>query len=303
MKTVFIVNPASGNGTTGKLWDELSGRMRGLGLEHDALMTHAPGDATELTARAILEGAETIVAVGGDGTINEVANGFFTGADGPAAALALLPMGTGGDFRRTVGIPGEFEAAVQVIRARKLRSIDAGHIDMKGLDGSPYTRHFVNIADAGIGGVVVERVNRTTKLLGGRVSFQYAAMMTLLTYKPQEVVVESVEGRFQGRAQNVVIANGQYFGGSMHVAPGAVPDDGLFDVVVFGDIARFEALRSINDIYSAKHMQNPKVTSWRSAEVRVTSAERVLIDVDGEMCGTLPATFRVVPGAIDLVVP
>ncbi|MGI8608120.1 MAG: diacylglycerol/lipid kinase family protein [Candidatus Dormibacteria bacterium] len=303
MKTVFIVNPASGNATTGKQWDELSGRIRGLGVEHEALMTHAPGDATELAARAILEGAETIVAVGGDGTINEVANGFFVGADAPSAALGVLPMGTGGDFRRTVGIPDDFEAAILAIRERHIRQIDAGRIEMKGLDGAPLVRHFVNIADAGIGGVVVERVNRTSKLLGGRVSFQYAAMMTLLTYRPPAVVVESAEGRFEGAAQNVVVANGQYFGGSMHVAPVAVPDDGLFDVVVFGDIARFEALRSINDIYSAKHMQNPKVTTWRTAELTVTSAERVLIDVDGEMCGTLPATFRVVPRALNLVVP
>ena len=304
MKTVFVVNPASGNGNTGKQWDEISGRILGLGIEHEALMTHAPGDATALAARAIKEGAATVVAVGGDGTINEVANGFFVdGVDPSAAALGLLPMGTGGDFRRTVGVPQEFEAAIALLKARRLRSIDAGRIEMKGLDGEPLVRHFVNIADAGIGGVVVERVNRTTKKLGGRVSFQYAAMMTLLGYRPQQVVVESAEGRFEGAAQNVVVANGQYFGGSMHVAPRAVPDDGLFDVVVFGDIARFEALRSINDIYSAKHLQNPKVRGWQSAQVRVTSAERVLVDVDGEMCGTLPALFTVVPAAIQLVVP
>ena len=304
MKTVFVVNPASGNSSTGKQWDELSGRIRGLGLEHDALMTHAPGDATELAARAIREGASTVVAVGGDGTINEVANGFFVeGVDASQAALGVLPMGTGGDFRRTVGIPDAFEQAVQALVARHLSRIDAGRIVMSGLDGRPLTRHFVNIADAGIGGVVVERVNRTTKLFGGRVSFQYAAMMTLLTFKPPAVRVESADGGFEGRAQNVVVANGQYFGGSMHVAPRAVPDDGLFEVVVFGDIARFEALRSINDIYSAKHLENPKVKAWRTAEVRVSSEERVLIDVDGEMCGTLPATFTVVPSVIDLVVP
>jgi YegS/Rv2252/BmrU family lipid kinase len=304
VKTVFVVNPASGNASTGKQWDELSGRIRGLGLEHEALMTHAPGDATELAARAIREGAETVVAVGGDGTINEVANGFFAdGVDASNAALGLLPMGTGGDFRRTVGIPADFEPAIHALRERRLRKIDAGRIEMTGLNGAPLTRHFVNIADAGIGGVVVERVNRTSKAFGGRASFQYAAMMTLLTFKPPEVRVESDAGQFEGRAQNVVVANGQYFGGSMHVAPGAVPDDGLFDVVVFGDIARFEAIRSINDIYSAKHLVNPKVRGWRTAQLRVSSEERVLIDVDGEMCGTLPATFTVVPSAIQLVVP
>ena len=304
MKTVFVVNPASGNASTGRRWDEISGRILGLGVEHEALMTHAPGDATALAARAIAEGADTVVAVGGDGTINEVANGFFAdGLDASRAALGLLPMGTGGDFRRTVGIPAELEGAIALLRARSLRAIDVGRIEMRGLDGAPLVRHFVNIADSGIGGVVVERVNRTSKMLGGRVSFQYAAMMTLLSYRPQAVVVERAEGRFEGLAQNVVVANGQYFGGSMHVAPRAVPDDGVFDVVVFGDIARLEALRSINDIYSAKHLLNPKVTTWQSAEVRVSSEERVLVDVDGEMCGTLPAVFSVVPKAIPLVVP
>lgn len=304
MKTVFVVNPASGNASTGKRWDELSGRIRGLGLEHDALMTHAPGDATELAARAIREGATTVVAVGGDGTINEVANGFFVeGVDASAAALGLLPMGTGGDFRRTVGVPDDFEPAIHALRERRLRRIDAGKVEAVGLDGSPMTRHFVNIADAGIGGVVVERVNRTTKLFGGRASFQYAAMMTLLTFKPPMVRVESSEASFEGRAQNVVVANGQYFGGSMHVAPGAIPDDGLFDIVLFGDIARLEALRSINDIYSAKHLENPKVQAWRTGRLRVSSDERVLIDIDGEICGTLPATFTVVPLAIELVIP
>jgi YegS/Rv2252/BmrU family lipid kinase len=304
VKTVFVVNPASGNASTGRQWDELSGRILGLGLDHQALITHTPGDATELAARAIREGASTVVAVGGDGTINEVANGFFVdGVDAAGTALGVLPMGTGGDFRRTVGIPEGFEPAIQALRERRLRRIDAGRIEMQALDGSPLTRHFVNIADAGIGGVVVERVNRTTKLFGGRISFQYAAMMTLLTFKPPAVRVESAEGRFDGRAQNVVVANGQYFGGSMHVAPRAVPDDGLLEIVVFGDIARFEALRSINDIYSAKHLENPKVQTWRTPHLRVSSDERVLIDVDGEMCGTLPATFTVVPAAIDLVVP
>lgn len=304
MKTVFVVNPASGNASTGRRWDELSGRILGLGLDHEALLTHAPGDATDLAARAIREGASMVVAVGGDGTVNEVANGFFApGVDGSGTALGVLAMGTGGDFRRTVGIPDGFEPAIEALQHGRLRRIDAGRIEMTGLDGAPLTRHFVNIADAGIGGVVVERVNRTTKLFGGRASFQYAAMMTLLTFRPPVVRVESAEGHFEGRAQNVVVANGQYFGGSMHVAPRAVPDDGLFEIVVFGEIARLEALRSINDIYSAKHLENPKVRTWQTRELRVTSEERVLVDVDGEMCGTLPATFTVVPAAIDLVVP
>jgi YegS/Rv2252/BmrU family lipid kinase len=304
VKTVFIVNPASANGSTGKRWPEISERITDLGLEHSALLTTRPGEATDLAAQALGSGADSVVAVGGDGTLNEVANGFFAGGQRhPEAALGLLPFGTGGDFRRTLGIPMELEAAIACLKARRLRPIDVGRIEMEALEGGRRVRHFVNIADAGIGGVVVERVNRTTKLFGGKASFMYGSLVTLLTYEPQAVKVHTAEQSWAGRAQNVVVANCQYFGGSMHVAPRAQPDDGQFDLVIFGDIARFEAIRSIKDIYKADHVKNPKVTGWRSSRVEVTSDERVLIDVDGEMCGTLPALFEVLPSAIAVMVP
>jgi YegS/Rv2252/BmrU family lipid kinase len=304
VKTVFVVNPASANSSTGKRWPEVSARITALGLEHDSLLTNRAGEATELTAHALNSGADTVVAVGGDGTLNEVANGFFAVDKGQAgAALGLLPFGTGGDFRRTLGIPMELEAAVDCFKRRKLRPIDVGRIEMEALAGGRTVRHFVNIADAGIGGVVVERVNRTTKLFGGKASFMYGSIATLLTYKPQAMRVSTDEQTWEGRAQNVVVANCQYFGGSMHVAPKAEPDDGQFDLVIFGDIARFEAIRSINDIYKADHVKNPKVSGWRSRRVMVESEERVLIDVDGEMCGTLPALFEVIPKAISVIVP
>jgi YegS/Rv2252/BmrU family lipid kinase len=303
VKTVFVVNPASANGRTGKEWPRLSAKLKSLGVEHEAVMTRAPAEATELTARALADGADVVVAVGGDGTLNEVANGFFKGKPPEASAIALMPYGTGGDFRRTLGIPTELEAVAEMLRKGNRRTIDAGRIDMQSLDDIPLTRHFVNIADAGIGGVVVERVNHASKVLGGRLTFQLVSLRTLLSYKPQPVEVMSEERNWEGRAQNVVVANCQYFGGSMHVAPGAKPDDGLFDVVVFGDIGGLEAIRSIQSIYKAQHVNNPKVTHWRTAELQLLSPERVLIDVDGEMCGTLPATFKVIPKALNVIVP
>jgi YegS/Rv2252/BmrU family lipid kinase len=304
MRTVFIVNPASANGTTGKRWPQVSEQISERGLEHSSSLTSGPAEATRLAADALESGAETVVAVGGDGTLSEVANGFFGSAKRyDSAALGLLPFGTGGDYRRTLDIPVDLDAAIECLKARKVRRIDVGRIEMEALDGGRRVRHFVNIADAGIGGVVVERVNRTTKLFGGKTSFLFGSLATLLTYRPQPVRVETAEQGWEGRAQNVVVANCQYFGGGMHVAPMAEPDDGQFDVVVFGDIARFEAMRSINDIYSAKHMKNPKVSTWRAGRVEVTSVERVLIDVDGELAGTLPAVFEVLPRALSVIVP
>jgi diacylglycerol kinase (ATP) len=304
MKTVFVVNPASANGATGKQWPQVSDRARERGLEHSSVLTSGPADATRLAADALKSGANTVVAVGGDGTLSDVANGFF-GSEGSFddAALGLLPFGTGGDCRRTLGIPFELDAAIDCLMARNVRRIDVGRIEMEALEGGRSVRHFVNIADAGIGGVVVDRVNRTTKLFGGKATFMFASLATLMTYRPQAVRVETAERVWEGRAQNVVVANCQYFGGGMHVAPRAEPDDGTFDVVVFGDIARFEAMRSINDIYTSKHLKNPKVMTWRASQVNVTSAERVLIDVDGELLGTLPAVFTVLPAALSVVVP
>ena len=304
MRTAFIVNPASANGRTGKRWPQVWERISALGPEHSAMLTARPGHATELAAEVLAAGVDTVVAVGGDGTLSEVANGFFAQPQGyPGAALGLLPFGTGGDFRRTLGIPGDLDAAIECINARKLRSIDVGRIEMAGLEGGTVVRYFINIADAGIGGVVVERVNRTSKVFGGKASFLYASIATLLKYRPQALDVRTAERGWEGKAQNVVVANGQYFGGSMHVAPGADPADGRFEVVVFGDIARFEAIRSINDIYKADHLKNPKVTTWRSDRVEVTSPERVLIEADGELSGALPAVFEVLPKAISVVVP
>jgi YegS/Rv2252/BmrU family lipid kinase len=257
-----------------------------------------------VTAQALVDGATTIVAVGGDGTLNEVANGFFLGGAAPAgAALGLLPLGTGGDFRKTLGIPSDMAEAAAAFIARKLRAIDVGRIQLQSFDGRDVTRHFVNIADCGIGGKVVDRVNRTTKALGGRLSFQIGSMLTLLSYKPQVVEVKSAEGNFSGKAQNVVVANCRYFGGGMRVAPMAEPDDGLFDVIVFGDIGRGEALRGINQIYKAQHLRNPKIQHWRSTRLEITSDEEVLWDVDGELAGRLPSKVELLPGAIPFVVP
>ncbi|MDP9324939.1 MAG: diacylglycerol kinase family lipid kinase [Candidatus Dormibacteraeota bacterium] len=304
MKTVFVVNPASANGRTGKEWPGLSAKLTSLGIEHEAALTRAPAEATKLTATALRNGADVVVAVGGDGTLNEVANGFFLNGDPPpGSAIALMPYGTGGDFRRTFGIPTELEKVAEMLKSNSQRKIDAGRINMQSLDDIPLTRHFVNIADAGIGGVVVDRVNHASKILGGKATFNLVSLRTLLTFKPPVVEVRTDERNWEGKAQNVVIANGEYFGGSMHVAPGAKPDDGKFDIVVFGDIGGFEAIRQINDIYKASHVKNPKVQTWRAAEVEVLSGERVLIDVDGEMCGTLPAKFKVLPQALKLVVP
>jgi YegS/Rv2252/BmrU family lipid kinase len=239
--------------------------------------------------------------------VNEVASGFFEGGEPvpTRSRMGVLPLGTGGDFRRTFGIPRDVDQAAGALARGRCRRIDAGRISYRRRDGSPAVCHFVNIASAGIGGDVVHRVNSGFKLISGEITFTLASALVLLGWrnKPMRVVVDGELHELV--AQQVVVANCQYYGGGMRVAPRAVPDDGLFDVVIAGDLGLLENARLLGPIRRGAHleMDHDKITYRTARRVEIASSENVRIDVDGEQPGVLPATFEILPAAIDLVVP
>jgi diacylglycerol kinase (ATP) len=308
-RTTVIVNPKSQGGRLGKRWLEISETI-GRAFPFDEAITQAQGDATRLTAKALRDGAERIVAIGGDGTINEVVNGFFE--DGkpiaPEASFALIPFGTGGDFRRTFELPTEIADAVAVIAANKRRKIDVGRLTFVATDGSPATRMFANIASFGVSGVVDRLVNKSGKKLG-RLSFLWAATRATWSYKNQRVQLTfdgNASDRVEATINTVAIANGKFFGGAMKVAPDAEPDDGLFDVIALGDLGFGDVLTSSRRIYKGTHLAMDKVTSRRARIVEaepIDPAAVVELDVDGEAPGRLPAKFELLPGALWFVVP
>lgn len=304
---LLLVNPTSGGGRTGRRWGRIEAELQASGLRFDVTFTSRAGEATELARREVRAGRPLLVAAGGDGTINEVANGFFE-RDEPiptTSRLGVLPLGTGGDFRRTFDLPLEVGRAAAVLIAGHSRRIDAGRVACTQPDGGVTVQHFVNIASAGIGGEVVSRVNRGRRLVNGEVTFLIASVATLLKWrnKPMRVVVDG-EIR-EVVAQQVVVANCQYFGGGMRVAPRAVPDDGLLDVVIAGDMGPIENLRGLGRIRRGTHLDtgDPKISYSLARRVEVTSPERVLVEVDGEQPGAVPTFFEVVPGALELVCP
>jgi YegS/Rv2252/BmrU family lipid kinase len=248
-----------------------------------------------------------VVAVGGDGTLNEVLNGFFhNGAPVPTTSkLAMLPLGTGGDFRRTLRIPLDAKEAVDVIANGTPRRLDAGCVTYADHNGSTAVRHFINIADAGMGGEVVHRVNTGTKVLGGATTFMLASALTLLGWKnkPMTVVVDG--STIDIVAQQVVVANCQYFGGGMRMAPSAKPTDGVFDVILVGDVGKLETARQMGNIRNGTHLDqhNPKIQLMYGKRISVSSPARVRIDLDGEQPGMLPALFEIQPGAIEFIAP
>ncbi len=306
-RTVVVINPHSAGGRTGRRWPQTARVIEaGLGHPFNARFTTRPGEATEVTRAALREGAELVISVGGDGTHNEVVNGFFDpGAVpiNPQAIFSLVPSGTGGDFRKSIGLPKGAEAAAARLAGPGWRTIDLGHLQYTTAAGEPAERLFLNITSFGLGGVVDDYVNRTTKAFGGRLSFMVGTVRALLSYRNPTVRLR-LDDHFDEtlRINNVAVANGEYFGGGMHVAPLAKLDDGRFDVVVFGDISRARVVALSRTIYRGAHLSLPNVRLLHAQTVSLTSRETVLIDMDGEQPGRLPATARVLPGALRLKV-
>jgi diacylglycerol kinase (ATP) len=252
-------------------------------------MSRKPGDLTELARTA---DATRLVVVGGDGAINEVVNGRRD------VELAVIPQGTGSDFVRSHGIPRAFDDAVAVARDGVSRSCDLGLVSFR--EGE---RWFANVASVGMSGAVAKRANSMSKALGGRGTFLYALVREFLRWQNTEVTVRLDEATRSGPMHDVIVANGRWHGGGMRLAPDASQDDGLFDVVLIGDVGKVDFVTTAPKLYSGRHLGHPKVELLRSATVEVDAAEPLPIETDGEVVGTTPARFEIAPGALRVRVP
>ena len=298
IKTVFLVNPAAENGAAGRRWPELAHEAASLGLQGDTRFSERPGHLTEL-AREAAPDADLLVAVGGDGTVNEVVNGI-AGLD---VELALIPRGTGGDFVRTFGIPRKLDRAVEVALRGRTRAIDLGRGRYRSWAGEDEESYFANIASAGMSGAIAKRTNETSKALGGKVSYAWATVAVFSRWRSDEVRVR-VDGTEQaGRMHDVIVANGRYLGGGMKMVPEAEPDDGLLDVLLIGDLTKRDLLLTMPKTYRGKHLPHPKATLLRGTTVEIDAPEPLPVELDGEQPGTTPVCFEIVPRALRLRVP
>ncbi|TML28350.1 MAG: diacylglycerol kinase family lipid kinase [Actinobacteria bacterium] len=300
MKTVFLVNPASANGSTGRRWPEIARAAAAAGITGDALFSQRPGELTDLTRRAIQDGATLLVVVGGDGTVHEVVNGAIGAGD---VELAVLPRGTGKDFVRSLRIPSDVRAALAVARDGRPRTLDAGRATYRSWNGSEASAYFANFAGAGISGAIARRANRSSKALGGRVSFFAATLAVFASWKSADVTVQIDGERRSGDMFEVLVMNGDYAAGGMWVTPEAEPDDGRLDVLLIGDVSKADFVRTFPKIYRGKHLSHPKIDVLHGAAVRVDAAPAVPVVLDGEQPGTTPARFELVPQALRVRVP
>ena len=257
------------------------------------MLSEFPGHLAQAASEA---GGSLLVVVGGDGTVNEVVNGVAdTGAE-----IALLSSGTGEDFGRTHGVPDGFDEAVRTVLEGETRTIDVGRVEC---EGSP-ARFFANVGSAGMSGSVARRANGMSKARGGKVTFFYALTREFLAWQNTQVTVELDDGiRREGLLHDVIVANGNFHGGGMKLAPDAAQDDGLFDVVTIGDVNKLDFLTTAPKLYSGRYLSHPKVELLRSSAVVIDAAEPLPLEVDGEPIGTTPGRFEVVPAALRLLVP
>ena len=303
-KTVYVVNPHAGNGATGREWPRISKMAGDLLGPFETCLTGGPDDATRMTREHLLQGADRIVCVGGDGTLNEVVNGFFD-ESGPIrkdAVLGFLPNGTGCDFCRTMPIPSGIGPSLQTIREGYIRTIDLGRIRFRNHQGGTSTRYFHNIASFGLGGEVVDRVNRTSKVCGPFITFIWGTLVSLFAYGNKRIRLRVDDGDERTvDVLNIAIANGRYHGGGMLVAPDAEPDDGLFHVTVIGAMSLPLVFWHLPKLYTGKIKVISQVSMRTGKRVTAASEQRVLLDIDGEQPGTLPADLEIVPKALKMI--
>jgi len=310
-ETFFVVNPVAGRGKLKQLWNEIKDPIKKkLGKTHFEF-TQGPEDASRLTREALFAGYSTIIAVGGDGTLNGCLNGFLEDDKpiNPKASLGIFPMGRGSDFARSLGLSRKSAEALQQFQRLKIREIDIGKVtcvDDIGKKGKKKNRYFINVASAGIVGNVVNWANRAPSFLGADGAYLYSIIRGILEFRPQVISYDCQGIKKEEKILMMIIANSRYFGAGIPIAPKAICDDGLFDVMVIRSMGLFSMFRHLPKLYSGNHLRMPQVELLRTRHIEIhplRKEKNLFVEADGDTMGELPATFEILPKAVRFLVP
>lgn len=295
---VFIVNPTAGRGAAGKQIRSITERLRQYGLMSPVWRhTQASGDAVRLTREAIDAGASLVVAVGGDGTLHEVVNGLL----GSSATLGLIPFGTGNDFARAVGLFGDLDAACRAVVQGRTRRFDVGAIEGNGTGGA---KRFLVLTGTGYDACTARTVNQGIKYLAGAPAYVWGAILTAREFQPFHLTMTLDTGETHTtRAMFVSVANTATTGGGMKIAPDARPDDGLLDICLVRELGKMPMLWQLTKVFEGKHVNHPAVTMLKSSTVTLVADPPQPLLIDGEVCGTTPATVTIERQILPMKVP
>lgn len=303
-KVHVIINPVSAGGKTGaRKLEILKALDRRLGKGYSFCVTSAPLEASSSARKAILDGSELVITVGGDGTIQETVNGFFSNGNliNPSCQLGIIDSGTGHGFTQSLGLPTGLEEQLEVIHTGQIQSIDLGKVIFSDKNGQRRERYFINECQAGIGGEVVKLVRSKHKRWGGFIAFGSIALFAALRYpnRPMTVEIDGVT-KITGRFIGVVIGNGKYMAGGMNLIPHARVDDGLFDILFIHEQSIPQRLWNFPKIYSGRHLASSKFTQYRGKRVTLSSSEMITLEADGEFLGSLPCAIEILPSILQV---
>jgi diacylglycerol kinase (ATP) len=302
LKTQVIVNPESNRGRTRGRWKEIKEALGSHFREFRYEFTEKPLQAIEISREAVRSGHELIIGVGGDGTMNEIANGFFDGRRiiNPDSALGILPSGTGCDLTKSLRIPPRLKDALKVITEAPSAAMDIGRVSFRESSGREAERIFLNVSDFGVGGEVVKRVNER-RLQRKASSYVRCLVSAMANYRSRRIAIR-VDGRDLPQGEYLIgaVANGRIFGKGMKIAPQASLDDGLLDLVLVKSMRFFEFCRHGWRIFLGTHLSHPKISLFRGRKFEAYAVDQgeVLLELDGEQLGGLPAKFEIIPRAL-----
>jgi YegS/Rv2252/BmrU family lipid kinase len=297
----IIVNPVAGaNGSTFRQWPHIKSLLQESGLTFDFQYTEGTGHASELARLAASDGYRFLVAVGGDGTINEVANGLLDSTNAGTTTMGIVSTGTGNDFIKSLGIPKDYIKACQHVTGERRSLIDVGLVEFQ-LNGQKTKRYFVNGAGVGFDAEVAEAGKSVPRFMGNTVPFVLALLKTLPRYRNKDIRM-NIDGRRESRrVLSLIVSNGAYFGGGMRIAPEAELGDRKLDVLTIGDIGKAELLQVFPRVYKGTHTTHPKVRMEKAERVTIECDRRILLQADGELLGEGPVTFQILPAALTVV--
>lgn len=309
---LVIVNPKSAGGSTREKWAETASDFRTHFGAYSVAFTKKAGDGFDLAQRGVESGRKFIIACGGDGTINEVANGILS--SGEDVELGVLPSGTGGDFRRTLGMPSSAREAARALKSGETRRIDAGKVTFQDHDDNTVSRYFLNVSSFGLAASIIERVKSSTSLdwlpldsVRGRASFALSTLQEVIGLDSIQVRVR-IDDKDEKTLStvNFCVANSRFFGGGMMIAPDAKINDGFLDVINIGDIRTAKIILNAYTLYRGTHLDLPEVKDTLAHRIEVRAADpnqEIHLETDGELPGKLPAIYEVVPNALRVRVP
>lgn len=304
-KIHFIVNPNSGGGSVGKNWEDLLKRIEDKIGKIQATFTNAKGHGSNVALDLCKKGIEVLVIIGGDGTISEVVDGIIKSKK-TSVSIVVLNLGTGGDFSRSLGVPGDLNLALDKIKNGKIRKTDVGFVRYKSeKTGENLTRYFINIIGCGMAGAVVQTVNKSSKKFGG-FSYYLGSIANIFSYQNKALKFRMDGGEWlERKVTSLAICNGQYFGGGMRVSPNSELSDGFLDAVVIGDWNLFQKVFYSKKFYNGTITNTPKVESYKCKKIEIIpiqSDNAAIIDCDGEDIGKIPMTIEVLPSAVSFLV-